>query len=477
MKDSDRKEYKASITVFLTLILLALLVLTNCLIEVTKTQNMKSYKRIANESAIHSVFGEYSKILRDTYGVFALDASYMNTSYSEENLLDRFHYYGGSVGATSLDSLQLLTDNNGSAMKEQIIYFMENQYGLDYIENLVGDFGTYEELDLGELESNANVEQGEAQLDELSSLLEQSEEGENLLKDFKGFDLDLIFPLVSKNMEVSTASVELNSLPSGRTLNQGHGSTYQLNYNTVTEKAFIVEYVGKLIPNAVLTEGIGEDMSSIEAGQELLSSSGENSDELKYQQEYILVGKNSDRDNLKSVVHKLLLLRTPINYAYLTTDSIKQGEARVLAASLSVASAGMVPQEAIYQALLWAWSYAESVMEVKSLLSGNKIALVKKGEDWKFSISNILSLGTSDVQVTDQEGGLEYEEYLKILLYLQSSDVLVERVTDMVEHSIQQKYQETTFRVDQCISSVTLDVEVDVGMGVSYQFPIQYRYR
>lgn len=347
-----KKKYKASITVFLTLIMLVFLGLTSCLIEVAKTQNMKSYQRIANESAIHSVFGEYSKTLRDRYGLFAIDGSYMSTSYSEQNLLNRFKYYGGSIDNTVVENLQLLSDNNASAMKEQIIYYMENQYGLDYLENLIGDFGTWDEVNLGDLEANENVEQGENQLEELSDVLEQSEEeGADLLDGFSGFDLDLIFTMVSKNIDVSTVSVNLDSLPSGRVLNQGHGTTEQLNYNPIAEKAFVIEYINKFIPNAVLQNVQGGDATIIEPEVSNVESAVD-SGELRYQQEYILAAKGSDKDNLKAVTHKLLLLRTPINYAYLMTDNVKKAEVRVLATSLSVASAGTISQEAIYQALL-----------------------------------------------------------------------------------------------------------------------------
>lgn len=92
-------------------------------------------------------------------------------------------------------------------------------------------------------------------------------------------------------------------------------------------------------------------------------------------------------------------------------------------------------------------------------------------------MSNLLSLGTNDIEVAQQDEGLDYGGYLKILLYLESTDEMIEKVMDMVEHNIQVKYEETTFRVDQCISNVCLDVQVEVGMGFSYQFPIKYKYR
>ena len=63
-------------------------------------------------------------------------------------------------------------------------------------------------------------------------------------------------------------------------------------------------------------------------GQYLLSKLGNctrpASSGLRYQVEYILGGKNSDRENLKSVATKLLLIRQGVNMAYLVSDGGKR---------------------------------------------------------------------------------------------------------------------------------------------------------
>lgn len=325
--------------------MLALMGLTSSLVEVTKVQNMKVHKRIVNESAIQSTFGEYSKILQSTYGILSLDGSYMQNEYSEGNILERYEYYGGSVEGVEIQTLQLLSDKEAVGLKEQIISYMENQYGLDYIENIIGDLGSWEELDLGEVSSGEGFTQGSEPLDELNLALENSQEegASEILKDFKGFDLDVVFSLVTKNLEVSESNVEVSTLPSKRELRQGYGDSYTRNYNAITEKAFLVEYAERVFPS--IQSYVHDQQDSIELVEN-------RTDELKYQIEYLLVGKGEDKDNLQAVIHKLLLLRTPINYTCLNTDSVKKAEARVLATTLSIATGGTVPQEAIYQTLL-----------------------------------------------------------------------------------------------------------------------------
>lgn len=459
--------YKASITVFLSLIMLVLIGFTSSIIEFTKVQNMKSYKRIASESAIQSTFGEYSVNLRDIYGVFALDGSYLTDSYSESNILERFEYYGGSAGDTKIETIQLLSDNDGSALKEQIINYLENQYGIDYLENIIGDFGSWEELDLGEGTSEQEISDMNSQLDDLEQGLEISEEEgtEGIFNDFKGFDIDVVYNLITKNLDVSQTTVDLSQMPSERELRKGYGDTYTRNYNEVAERAYLVEYIQRIFPS--LKVGVNEDENMVV----------EDTSELKYQAEYCIIGKGSDKENLQGAIQRLLLLRTPINYSYLTTDTFKQGEARVLATTLSLASGGTVATEVIYQSLLWAWAYAESVVDVKSLVEGKNISLIKSADDWKFGISSLLQFGSDDVEISNQDGGLNYGEYIKMILYLQDTDTMVGRVLDMIEHTIRYKYEEKTFRVDRCVSRVNMNIIADIGMGYTYEFPIKFGYR
>ena len=55
---------------------------------------------------------------------------------------------------------------------------------------------------------------------------------------------------------------------------------------------------------------------------------------LDYELEYILGGKESDRENLEAVANKLVLLRFVPNYLYLQTNSTRQAEARAAAGTL-----------------------------------------------------------------------------------------------------------------------------------------------
>ena len=112
--------------------------------------------------------------------------------------------------------------------------------------------------------------------------------------------------------------------------------------------------------------------------------------------EYILAGRQSDRENLEAVANKLVLLRFVPNYLYLQTNSTRQAEARAAAGTLCTLLAVPAVTEAAAQGILLAWAYGESVMDVRTLLNGKKIAVVKDDASWQLSLSGLMKLGTEE---------------------------------------------------------------------------------
>src|SRR5699024_5977172 len=145
---------------------------------------------------------------------------------------------------------------------------------------------------------------------------------------------------------------------------------------------------------------------------------------LDYELEYILEGKASDRENLEAVVKKLMLLRFVPNYAYIQTDAAMKAEAEAMALTLCSLLAVPAITAAAAQVILLAWAYGETVMDLRSLLSGNRVPLIKSKESWQLSLSSLLTLGTEEDQSEgmDTEGGLLYREYLRMLLFLEKQE-------------------------------------------------------
>ena len=64
-----------------------------------------------------------------------------------------------------------------------------------------------------------------------------------------------------------------------------------------------------------------------------------------------------------------------VNYPYLWTDSGKQAEADTLALALATATTHPETKEVFKQLIMLLWAFAESTMDVRSLLSQQKIPI------------------------------------------------------------------------------------------------------
>ena len=98
---------------------------------------------------------------------------------------------------------------------------------------------------------------------------------------------------------------------------------------------------------------------------------------LDYEIEYILCGRQSDKDNLNEVIFKLVLIREGLNLSYLVTDVQKKNECFGLALQLLGYTGNMVLIKAAQYFIMSIWAYAESVMELRELYAGESIATVK----------------------------------------------------------------------------------------------------
>ena len=147
----------------------------------------------------------------------------------------------------------------------------------------------------------------------------------------------------------------------------------------------------------------------------------------RYEAEYVITGKSSERAALAAVAGDLMLIRTGLNFAYLCTDSEKLAAAETLA--LTVMTALTVPQLAsIFKwILVAAWAAAESVVDLRALFQGKRVVLWKSRSSWKLSA---LSLGSASEEASGFSVGLGYRDYLRLLFYLKSGPQAAYRMED-----------------------------------------------
>lgn len=464
------RRYKAEVTVFLSLLMGVMLIFIAALVESATVQIAKSYARGEADRAMESIFAEYHQELLEEFGIFAIESTYETGNNDVENVIDRLALYGSDSMEWDVVQMQLLSDDNGAAFEAQIVTYMQQKYGLDKLEGLVDDSGTW----------TTQQTEGEETTDEMedssASLLEQVELEDGTLE-MDGTALEGMFAIqgssaldlvVGDSIALSTQSVEINDLPSHRTLENGVGNYQVEDTSEGMAKIMVCEYALEFYESAVSSG------TSLEQGDVDSTITG-----LQYELEYILEGKDSDQENLSGVVNQLLAMRMAPNYVCLLQSVTMRAEVSTLALSIATASGLPELEPIIEQALLLGWAYGESIMDIRSLLKGNKVTLLKSELDWQLDLDSLMTMGTEQDNLIgkDMESGLDYEEYLRILIYLEDKDTVLMRALDMLELRLNATYGLTYFKVDQCITQLEFINTSTVIGGYTYEFPVFFSYR
>ena len=197
---------------------------------------------------------------------------------------------------------------------------------------------------------------------------------------------------------------------------------------------------------------------------------------LKYQIEYLLHGKSSDLENLEDVVENILHIREGINYLYLISDQGKVAQADALAWTVSAILLSPEIKEAVKATILFAWSYAESVKDLRILMDGNKLPLLKSGSTWNTPLSQLLMFTSCLDQYEISSEGMEYEDYLRFFLSLKSEREILYRFMDICEMDIRVTDGNEFFQMDGCISAVEAKANVSSKYGNGYEITRTYLY-
>lgn len=452
---------KGEITAFLSLIFVLLVSFIAAMLESTVLQVSKNQKRLDADRAIFSIFGEYEKSLLESYDILALDSSYGTDTSREGNLTDRMRYYGTEDMEHNIAGIQYLTDRRGRPFREQAVAYMEDVYGLSAIQDWIGKTEFWEEQKLqgeeaGKQEIQGNLEFENALENSENGLLEEGNPLPHMEEIKKSGIVKLVLP---KDFQLSQKKIFLNEQPSSRNLKSGRGSFYmKQEIERIDKKLLFHEYLLRRFDNAV--------------------TNGKRNKSLDYEVEYMLAGKSTDVQNLEETVKKLLTVRFGINLFYLQTDAAKQAEAQALALTLSTLIGQPIISELVKQALLAAWAFGESIVDMRALLKGKRNALIKNSTNWQLSLSAIMQLGTGeDIQEgMDVEGGVTYTDCLRMLLFLENKDTLAMKAIDRIEQNMRVKNNHLSFHIDSCVVKLRVHNKAVIRDGLSYDFPIYFGY-
>lgn len=488
MQQRRNEKSEGSITVYMALTLMVLLSLFLMLIEQARQRAIELVADCSLDLAVYSVFAEYQRELLEEYDLLFVDTSYGTDdsslkplkrhleAYIDENLSKGNTAKGIAADLTStfmedcrLQEYSYATDEEGEIFYRQAIGFMKQKYGIGYLEALQKEVAIANENELFTKDYSSEREENEGKIEEIrqqgKETGEVDQEGNPVTEPVEfenpadgvnaGRNMGIL-TLVADPSAVSQRGVGKESLLSARGPKHSGDGLCGRKAEGAGSKLWFELYI---------REHCGNYRTPRETGV------------LAYQQEYIIAGKDNDTDNLKSIVTRLLAIRETANITYLFSDPAKEAEAAEVA--LGIATAAGVPAltELIRVSLMFAWAFAESVWDVRSLLAGHRIALIKTAEDWHYSLSGMLSYAGDTISSAAQddgqaaaalaEGKLSYEDYLMLFMTLESKGKLTDRMMDVAEMDVRKNSGDFGFCLDDCIDHLKTEAAVGSRFGFS----------
>lgn len=471
------KNKNAYLTVYLTLCLAVLLPLCLTLIDGVRRNGAAMEATCAAEVGLQNIFAEYHRELLAQYNLFAIDSSYGTTVCGKENTEAHLQGYLGKnlqteevflsdylyrdflglyAESAGVRGVSLLTDGNGAVFRSMAIDAIRDDVGINLLESVQDWMKTIEVNGLSVTEpGNSDLDSVLAEYNGTEMQISENETAivqiGNPVREVEQRRRRGILSLVVENQEALSARVLVTEGLVENRSNQG-----LLN-------------VGNMgIPN---TDGIGNNILFREYLLRYMGCYGVSKDSgaLSYQIEYLIAGKAEDTENLRSIATRLCAVREAANMVHLYADQEKSREIRTTATA--VCGVFFIPEliPVLETAIRLGWAYAESIYDVKTLLAGGKIPLMKDKDSWHCSLSNALGGGQEE---TSGEGkGLAYQDYLRILMMLTDTDTLTMRAMNMVEADIRLTQGNNAFRLDGCYRGV--DVTMKFGSSFGYEFEIQ----
>lgn len=483
---------KAHITVFITLVLIIISGLLFTLIHSVIYTSLQFSFNMACRMALEGTFAGFNNEVFEKYGIYILKDD------GSEDVIKRI--IRDNISESSLDFLELnttkdiyITDNNGEHFYNQTLDYMSHEGIGEEIEKYAGmlksddnkqktDFNS----DMEKLNELIDVDMSES---EMREKLKELKAGGGINSGSLGADIDSKMNNLDKGGQESETNVELPRVP--RNLYDKMKSTGGNSVDEILKTEHIsdknindISFASYASDSNASQEDENESKTFVnnEIFREYLtlkfSSFTEQKEEnelLDYQLEYILIGKKSDKENIEGVTKRLKLIREGINVAYIFSGSKMRSKAKALASELFGWTGNAILVEIAEYGIILLWGYAESIADVKALLNGDKTPLVKSESTWHVSIVDLVSLNYEP----DKEKcnmGIKYNEYLRILLSMDSVDTQVLRAMDIIElHMIGKG--ESEFKMSEYIFEKNITAKCNLPYGrKEYIVDAEYAY-
>lgn len=520
----DQKE-NGSITVFLSIIFLLFFAMFGVTFENVRSLISAGHVRTSAYSAAVTAFGDYNKELYREYGLFGyggaegknvsdLEFAYQRVLF--ENLsavpVKKDKQYVDLFGYRDIDAIvkkaDYITDSN--EFLGQVTAFLKQEAVMDIKDTIDQKIQTADKNEIqSKLAVTKDYEQGKYEKSDDKkatkgkNAAEEKQEishdktdsaGGNPLKFFTNLARDGILGLVCDEDRMTDGVItscqenDRSDQKDEDDKKNKEGTKKATDIKDMQRKdakseseagAILSDFISK---NQKQEDERGKVNSPIEkisiiryANQVFSSYTNEQNRTTKYGLEYLIGGKSREKDNLISVINRLLVVRLLLNFTCVMSDAAFQEKS--LATATAIAGITGLPPviNAIQYTILLILSLEEACVDVRALLMGKKISALKKSSDFQMKYEEICvgskKLFTQKANVYPNDDGkkeissISYSQYLWSFLLFVSQDTIEKRIFSLIEYDLREKYNRT-FCVHTCICKCRYKI--------NYQIPYQF---
>lgn len=511
---------KGQITVFLALLFLVLLGFSLVIIEGVESYSASYMAEDVIKNAGENIMANYSKELFKNYHIFFLDPrekEYIlsdGKKYIDQGLSGSTFF---NIHCNSLDIVEekAVVDDDGLYFKHEIREWMKYrekvkaENGLkNIIKDINGNHAEREQYDkdikaaeteeqeiTNKTEKNeTQKEEGNTQGGEVNTEEEQvspeTQKERMTWKEIKEvlhtlLKTGVLFYVSDNPEKLSNKSISLDNLPSrarGGLLSAGKDeigsrlnalsfsnikeirnlfdSDISIDKNSMllTRDNYIIPYIEECFSCYCSNNGIKGGKKA----DKTVKKNGNKGKVLSYETEYLISGKSSDLDNLKTVANRILSLRFMTNYVLAGENIHLRMQIEAMAAAVSGFMGMPQAMKAVEVLIRTALSYGESLLEVHTLFAGGEIPLIKSEADWNLELSTMARQLKEKKQVKRGKRNISYQDFLKILLLTQGqSRKLCYRMMDIMQINIALK--ESGFLMENCLFSYKWKANFSIG--------------
>lgn len=508
---------EGSITVFMTFIFLLLFALTGATLDSARYFGSGGYVRSSAYGAEIAAYGEYNRELFAEYGLFGCGGF---NGKGEEDWLDRYEeilqenlkerpnsrdrgIFSGRYASvyqisgirTEFKEVHFLTEEKyfRQQLRKWITAEGVKDLGDDLLKQVLGtDQGQKEEL-LRDLEETDSLEAGKAtdpiknsdagkDNSEDADLGKQEKKVENPLEFLKELLQDGVLSLVCDSTSLCERDIDSRGtagqneaapvdLPAGKTKSWTKGKS-----GLGIMKKFL-EQEDSMWNDEMMSDSGKKGELILYVTNKLESYVSEHKGAVPYGLEYLISGKNSQKEAFSTVINHLFLIRTMTNFLYVEKDPALQAQSLETATAIAAPLMAEALIPVIQKGILMVLSMEEACVDITALLQGRQVPVLKNQGSFQMQYAQIClanrKLFREKAKSFPKEGGglltgrnrgsLGYTQYLWLMLMMHSGDELYQRTLDVIQFDLRERFNQT-FTIDQCICRTKVVVTYNLSV-------------